>query len=173
MNNLSKNLFCEKSVLGNEASVETFMLVRMLKALGYKDSQIRTKEQIDTLVVNEGRRRANYMPDYVMTYRGKPRWVLDAKSCSEDIDHWIGQCQSYCMIMNSKQKDNPVKCFMLSNGLRAKVYKWDNEEPILELSFEDFSDSSPKWRELQRLLSPGSAFLNDTGTDSTPPPRGI
>lgn len=156
MTSSEKNLFCEKSALGNEASVETFMLSRMLTALGYRDSQIRTKEQIDQLVVSAGRRHAPYRPDYVMTYKRKPRWVLDAKSTTENIDDWIGQCQSYCVLMNSRQEENPVRYFMLSNGLRTSVFKWDNETPVLELAFEDFVEGSPKWEELCRLLAPRS-----------------
>lgn len=161
-----ENLFCNKNNLGNEASVETFMLSRLLKKLGYKDSQIHTKEQIDQLTVSAGRRHAPYRPDYVMTYRRKPRWVLDAKSTIENIDDYVGQCQSYCMLLNARQNENPVRYFMLSNGLRTSVYKWDNEKPVLELSFEDFVEDSRKWDKLRELLSQGSAALTNDRQDT-------
>jgi hypothetical protein len=45
------NMFCEKEDLGNEASVESFFTDRLIKELGYEDSEIRTKDSIEALVI--------------------------------------------------------------------------------------------------------------------------
>lgn len=149
-----RNMFCRVDDLDNEASVERNMLDRLLSELGYRDSQIATKKSIDEITVGQGRRRVPFRPDYVMSYRRTPRWVLDAKSTTEDIDKWVSQCQSYCLALNSRQSSNPVKYFMLSNGLRTKVFRWDNEIPLLELDFQDFNPGSKKWESLKRMLAP-------------------
>jgi hypothetical protein len=44
-----KNLFCNASDLSNEASVESFFVLRLLKELGYKDNEIQTKKSIQEL----------------------------------------------------------------------------------------------------------------------------
>ena len=40
-----RNLYCRRADLGNEASVETFFLARMISDLGFRDDQVRTKER--------------------------------------------------------------------------------------------------------------------------------
>lgn len=54
MNNKAKKAICRKEDLGNEASVEQFFVDRLLKRLGWSDSQIKTKESISELSVNLG-----------------------------------------------------------------------------------------------------------------------
>lgn len=151
-----KNLYCQISCLSNEASVEMFFVSRMLKDLNYKDSQIQTKKSISELIVSlGGAKKAKYKPDFVLTLRKKPRWVLDAKSTQEKIEDWVAQCGGYCLALNQSFKDeNPVEYFVLTNGLKTNVYRWDNNDPILELSFSDFSIGNPKYEQLRGLLGP-------------------
>ncbi len=51
---VSTNKYCKKDDLRNEASVESFFVLRMLQDLGYKDIQIKTKESIAALAVSGG-----------------------------------------------------------------------------------------------------------------------
>ena len=60
----ARNIYCRFADLSNEASVETFFLSRLLKDLGYKDSQIKTKESLRTLIVGRGHKQEKYKPDY-------------------------------------------------------------------------------------------------------------
>lgn len=80
MNNKAKKAICRKEDLGNEASVEQFFVDRLLKRLGWSDSQIKTKESISELSINLGRKKIPYKPDYALSYRRKVRFVIDAKS---------------------------------------------------------------------------------------------
>lgn len=147
------SLFCKLSDLSNEASVETFFVDRLLKELGYRDSQIQTKKSISELAIPLGRKSVKYRPDYVLTYRKKPRWVLDAKSPLEDLDKWVQQCSGYCLLLNQSYADeNPVDFFVLSNGVLTRVHRWDVGAPYLELSFSDFNIGNPKYERLKALL---------------------
>lgn len=156
MNNKAKKAICRKEDLGNEASVEQFFVDRLLKRLGWSDSQIKTKESISELSVNLGRKKMPYKPDYALSYRRKVRFVIDAKSTKENLDSWVGQCSSYCLLINQGYKDNPVQYFVLTNGLKTMLYRWDSAKPILTLSLSDMNNGSKAFDTLAEYLSPRS-----------------
>jgi type I restriction enzyme M protein len=164
-----QNLYCRRDSLSNEASVETFFVNRMLADLGYQDHRIQTKKSIAELTVSlGGAKTARYKPDYVITFRRKPKWVLDAKSPSERIEDWLPQCSGYCLALNQSFKDeNPVEYFVLSNGLRTNVYRWDQRDPVLELEFADFNVGNPKYEQLKGLLSSASLAAPHRGDSHT------
>lgn len=149
------NLYCSQSDLVNEASVETFFVNRMLADLGYRDSQIKTKQSIDELTVSlGGSKSVKYRPDYVMTHKSKPRWVIDAKHPTENLDKWVSQCAGYCLGLNSTfPKSNPVNWFVLTNGIETRLYQWDNSAPLMTLSFADFDRGNPNYEQLQSAIS--------------------
>ena len=95
----SSNMFGRLGDLGNEASVERTFVDRLLGDLGYTDSQIKPKASIEELTVNLGRKTLMYRPDYAMEVRGKVRWVVDAKAIHENLDEFVGQCASYCLMI--------------------------------------------------------------------------
>lgn len=142
MNNKAKKAICRKEDLGNEASVEQFFVDRLLKRLGWSDSQIKTKESISELSINLGRKKIPYKPDYALSYRRKVRFVIDAKSTKENLDDWVGQCSSYCLLINQGYKDNPVQYFVITNGLKTMLYRWDSRNPVLTLSLSDMNKGS-------------------------------
>ena len=148
----ARNVFCRLADLDNEASVEEFFLSRLIADLGYKDNQIATKRSLDELAVGRGRRREQYKPDYALLVRRTPRCVIDAKGVGEDLDEWIEQCSGYCLALNRKYgEQNPVKYFILSNGLKTVLYERDRDEPLLELNFADFTPGNPKFAHLKKL----------------------
>lgn len=150
----SENLFCNRSDLSNEASVEAFFVMRLLQELGYKDNQIQNKKSISELAVPLGSKKVNYKPDYVLSFRKKPKVVIDAKHPDEPLGKWIKQCSGYCLLLNQQfLEDNPVDYFVLTNGIQTQVYKWDVGIPILELGFEDFNVGNPKYEQLRSLLA--------------------
>ena len=158
-----RNLYCRFADLGNEASVETFFAARLLKDLGYSDTEIRTKESLEELAVGRGRRKERYKPDYALTVAGVPVCIIDAKAKDEPLDPWIEQCSGYCLALNRKFSDsNPVSYFILTNGNTTEVYAWDQDVPLLDLAFADFDWGNGKYQELRALLSPNTiaqAFL--------------
>ena len=147
------NLYCRLEDLSNEAYIETFFISRLLKDLGYKDSQIQTKKSLESLTVGRGHRREKYKPDYALEVKRMPRCIVDAKGIKEDLDNWIEQCSGYCLALNRKvEGSNPVRYFVLSNGKTTKAYEWDKDEPLIVLDFSDFEASNAKYLRLKKLL---------------------
>jgi len=149
---LNKNMFCDKKDLSNESSVEQFFVIRLLKKLGYKDKDIKTKESVEKLTIGRGSRKEKHKPDYVIFSKGKPRMVIDAKDPSENVDDYLYQTSNYSLTLNQKYKDNPVKYFILTNGLVFKLFKWDSEKPIMVLKFEDFDENKSEFSKLCRFI---------------------
>jgi len=149
-----KNLFCEKKNLNNEDSVEKLFLDRLIKKLNFKDSDIKTKQSIKQLTISKGRKKENYKPDYVLYKNKKPIIVVEAKAINEDVDEFIYQGANYSLLLNRAYKnENPIKFFIMSNGIITKVFKWDEDKPITTLKFEEFTDKSPKYKSLLNLLT--------------------
>ncbi len=155
---LKKNIFCDKKDLSNEAAVEFFFLNRLLSDLGFKDKNIKTKQSIDEVSISKGSKKINYKPDYIITIQKKPLIVIDAKSPKEDINKHIEQCAHYCLLLNRKSKS--VKYFILSNGIKTKLFKWDEDTPILDFDFEDFYLGNQKYEQLRTILSLSDLTVN-------------
>jgi type I restriction enzyme M protein len=86
-------------------------------------------------------------------FRSDPRCIVDAKSVGENLDDWIEQCSGYCLALNRKYEDrNPVRYFMLSNGLTTALYEWDKDAPLLTLDFSDFTWGNPKYEHLKSII---------------------
>ena len=150
---ISKNKFCFLKELKNEAAVEAIFINKLLDYLEYPTSDISFKESISEIVVGKGSKKILYKPDYVIKTKGIPTIVIDAKSPSETIENWESQCSSYCLEINKHYEYNPITFFILSNGLKTSVYKWDEKKPVLKLSFDDFVDSSMLFSAFEKLLN--------------------
>ena len=83
---------------------------------------------------------------------GKPALIIEAKNPNEDINNWKSQCSSYCLELNRLQKENPVKYFMLSNGLNTILTPWDQDLEIFQLNFEDFTEGNEKYEKFKNFL---------------------
>lgn len=161
--NDNQNIYCKRDVLENEASVEMFFLNPLLKDLGYRDDQIKTKASIEAIKVGKGSKKINYKPDYALIAGGNPRCIIDAKSPNETLAEWIEQCSGYCLALNRRfESENPVKYFVLCNGDFTEVYAWDNETPLLVLEFSDFSWGNPKYEKLRLLLASERIALSES-----------
>ena len=147
-----RNIYCYSKDLTNEASVETFFVNRMLVDLGFKDSQIKTKQSLKEYKISLGSKSNWYKPDYGIVLRNKPRLIIDAKSPDVNAADFVEQCSHYCMILN-REKTKPVKYFMLSNGFETKLYEWDGSRLILELNFADFQYGNEKYEKLRTIIA--------------------
>lgn len=149
------NKFCDLEAISNESGVELFLIGRLLKDLHYKDIDIKPKESLESIVVSKGgRKKEYYKPDFVAFKGNKPRMVLEAKGPNENLDSWIYQPRGYAVALNGKFKgENPVSYFCLCNGLEFRLYKWDEDESILTLTFEDFVDGNASYENLKNHLS--------------------
>ena len=151
---MTKNIFCDKSTLNNESDVEQFFIMRLLKYLGFEDSQIKTKTSIKELAISKGSSTENYKPDYVIIVGKKPRMIIEAKDPKETLDKWIFQPAGYSFSLNrTDTKEDPVKYFILTNGNILQLYEWNKYSPILSLKFDDFNEGNKKFVSLHKLIS--------------------
>lgn len=153
---INRNLYCERSVLTNEASVENFFVSRFLEDFGFKDTHIKLKNSIDEVVVGKGVKKENYKPDYILVVDGKPILCIDAKHPKENVDNYIYQTSNYSLTINQNYvNENPIKFFILTNGIVFKLFKWDEKEPQITLNFEDFYVGNEKYEKLRGIISLG------------------
>lgn len=163
------NDLCRLADLKNEADVEQAFMRRLLELLGYSDSQIRPKNSLTELTVGGmSGQSANYRPDFALKTGHHVRWIVEAKAPRETLDNHIWQPRGYCTLLNGEYRsDNPVRYFLLSNGVKTRLYQSDINEPLLELHFADFVDGNAKFTQLQDLLSV-KAFAKGTKTAPVP-----
>ena len=151
---IMKNKFCEKSVLRNESDVEQFFVARLLKDLGYKDTNILTKHAIPAYVIGKGQKRQSHIPDYQLRIGKTPTLIIEAKHPEEPIDKYITEAQDYAIVVNRGFiGKNPIQFVLATNGIKTKLVRVDENKPVLELNFEDFSDSNEKYEKLKILIS--------------------
>ncbi|MGG0487159.1 N-6 DNA methylase [Priestia aryabhattai] len=158
-----KNMFCEESVLTNEASVEHYFVNRLISELDYKDNQVLTKPSIDEIKISLGSNKVWYKPDYAFKRDDGAMWILEAKSPKEiNLRNHIGQGASYCLMINGRyEKRNPTEYFVITNGLKTLLYRWDcHNAPLIELNFEDIYEENPRFQRFKKLLSPNSVKIN-------------
>jgi type I restriction enzyme M protein len=152
------NLFCRADDLSNEASVESFFVLRLLHALGYEDAEVKTKHSLDALPVGKGRKKELYKPDFLIYCRRRPRWIVEAKATDENPDHYIYQGAGYSLGVNMKYQDeNPVHYCVMTNGFLTRVYRWDQEQPVMSLRFADIAEGNTKYESLKELLGAKAA----------------
>ena len=149
---LISNKFCRSTDLSNEASVESFFVLRLLADLGYEDAEIIPKTAIEELPIPRGRQREPYTPDFVLQTSGRPRWLIDAKATTVQIEDYTYQCAGYALMINRRFEDSPLRYYLLTNGLLTRIYLWDQQEPVLSLRFADYEDGNPRYETLKRLL---------------------
>jgi type I restriction enzyme M protein len=82
-----------------------------------------------------------------------PTLVIDAKAPDEDVGDWVPQCASYSLEINRQFEHNPVEYFMLTNGLKTVLYKWDQKDPLLEMGLDEFADGNEKFARLKKLIA--------------------
>lgn len=161
----SKCMFCRREDLTNEAAVEQFFVSRLIADLGYKNGQIRPKASIETFKISIGSKKQNYKPDYVLVPKTKPRLVIDAKGPTENLDLWTEQCASYCLMLNQMFDEDPVRYYVLSNGIETRLYEWNRGGAILTLDVDDFDWSNAKYQQFRALLAPAPLETGHAGIE--------
>ena len=149
----SRNKYCSSADLTNEASVEAFFILRLLPDLGYEDEEILPKASIKDLSIPRGSIAERYKPDFVLATSGKPRWLIEAKAPAERVEDYAYQGAGYALEINRRTPERPLRYFMLTNGLLTRVYRWDQDQPIISLRFRDFDDANTKYQALKAMLS--------------------
>lgn len=135
-----------------EDSVREVLILPLLHALGYEQSQIvRSKSlQHPFLKVGSKKRKITLIPDYLLKVADNYAWVLDAKAPNEEIKSGDNVEQVYSYSIHPEVR---TKFFALCNGRAFALFRQDNPTPILYFELADIKDY---WETLNNYLSPNS-----------------
>ena len=83
-------IFCKKTELLNESDVEQKFILQMLTnqpplGLGYSFSDFRTKPDIRQILIDKGKSKKLYYPDFIIIINGFPSLIIEAKGPKEDV----------------------------------------------------------------------------------------
>lgn len=152
-----KNMFCDNGDLGNEEDVKSLLVDRLTSRLGYGDAFVDRGKSLPSLPIPVAGSKAgtvNYAPDRVLkNERGEPVVVVETKGPKKVPEAWRQQAAAYALVLNQKRSGNPVEFCVVTNGKKTLLYRWDEEEPLLELGFGDFELDNEAYGRLTSLVS--------------------
>lgn len=148
-----QNLYCNVNDLVNESDVEQKFLYKFLTnenpfGLGYSDSEINTKTCIKSYIINKGKQKT-YIPDYLISIRGIPTIVVEAKNPTVDLYEAFAEAQLYAHQINNGfiHSVNPCNIVIVSNGLETWFGYIDSDTPFLKLQNNDLFVGNVKFSE--------------------------
>jgi len=149
-----KNKFCEFEALHNESDVEQFFVTRLLRDIGYKDTNILTKHAIPTYILGKGGKKHHHVPDYQIRMVKTPVLILEVKNPHEPIEKYVYEAQDYAVVVNRGFiGQNPIQYVLATNAVKTLLAKVDENKPILTLDFKDFIEGNPKYQILKGCIS--------------------
>lgn len=153
-------LFCEKSSLVTESDVEQKFIYAFLTSpspmgFGLNDTQILTKHVLRQQLIGKGQKQKYYYPDYLVSIRGIPVCVIEAKKPDENLEIAFSEARLYASEINSKFPHciNSCKYIIVCNGNETWAGYFDQAEPVIKLTFDDFSTENAKFVEFLEFCS--------------------
>ena len=143
-----------------EDSVREEIILPIIKELGYTSSKpnqiIRSRNLSHPFVsIGSQSRKINIIPDYLFEVDGKPSWILDAKSPTEDLTKSKHVEQAYSYAIHPEVR---VNYYALCNGREFVLYSINEFEPILKFNIIELSLYI---QELKKFLLPKNVFKTD------------
>lgn len=119
-----------------EDSVREIIILPLLKALGYNESQIVRSKGLKHPFLKVGSKKypVTLIPDYLLKIDESYAWVLDAKSPNENIQDGDNVAQVFSYSMHPEIRS---KFFALCNGRALSLFRQDVKEPILYFLLKD------------------------------------
>ena len=149
-----KNKFCKQSDLRNESDVEQFFVSRLLQDLAYTDTNILTKPTIREHSIGKRDSTRKHRPDYQICIKKIPVLIIEAKHPKKPIDKYIGEAQDYASVTNREFiGKNPIQYVLVTNGIKTKLAKTDENKVLLDLNFKDFVINNQKYKKLKDYIS--------------------
>jgi type I site-specific restriction endonuclease len=150
----------KKQSIFNESDVEQKLIYKLLSdptpsGLGYLNEDILTKPDIRALTIDKGKSRKRYHPDYAIISNGLPSLIIEAKTPAENLESAECEARLYATELNAQfpSKLNPCNWYIVSNGEEVKLFEWDSDQPLLELSYSEINVLSPKLEKLVSIVS--------------------
>ena len=136
-----------------EDSVREELVLPIVKALGYQvsgDSRVvRSRSLVHPYAaLGSQQRKVSIVPDYLFLSDGKPYWVLDAKSPTEEITKSKHVEQAYSYAIHPEVR---AELYALCNGKEFALYSVKQFDPILKFKL---SEIELYWDSIYRILNP-------------------
>lgn len=155
--------------LSTEAQVETRLLAKLFKDLGYTDKSVIPKQRVEPLVINDGVKKSKKAVDFILVGSNKkPKVIVEAKDPKINVQEAWGQAASYALSYNKdKDKNEKVQWLLISNGHITSLFRHDSIVPIVTLQLSDFASGAPpyvnlrsyiKFRSVDEVSSGGLSF---------------
>lgn len=144
----------------HEDSVREEIVLPIIKGLGYSPDKpnqiIRSRKLLHPFVSIGSQKKDIYIiPDYLLEVNGKPAWILDAKSPSEEIIKSKNVEQAYSYAIHNEVRTN---FYALCNGKEFVLYDIQKSDPIIHFP----TKAIPLyWDSLKKFLTPDKVFAND------------
>ncbi len=108
--------------------------------LGYDQTEIQTKINLQKILIDKGAKAVLYYPDYLITVNGIPSIIVEAKKPDEDLDEAFRQASLYASELNRKyEKDiNPCQLVIACDGLRLLAGTWDSANAHFDIKTENW-----------------------------------
>ena len=139
-------IYCEKNALVTESDVEQKFLYPFLHnesptGLGYSDAEILTKHMLRPKAIGKGNSKKYYFPDYLITVRGIPMIVVEAKKPGEDLSAGYSEARLYAQEFNATLPHgiNACQVVIASNGDTLWAGYYDQATPKYVVDFTSFS----------------------------------
>ena len=139
------SLYCDISDLITESDVEQKLIYPFLTnakplGLGLDNSQILTKSILRQHQISKGQSRKYYFPDYLISIRGIPLMVVEAKKPGESLEDAYSEARLYAAEINAgfKHGQNVCNYILVCNGNESWAGYSDTAEPVIKIQFSEF-----------------------------------
>jgi len=140
--------------LKTEAEVETRLLSKLFRDLGYPDNNVIPKARLKPLVVYDGSKKVTVETDFILSDNsGNARIIIEAKDPKINVQSAWGQAASYALSYNrDKTDDKKIKWLLISNGYITSLFRHDSDIPTVTLRLSDFASGSPPYVTLRSYI---------------------
>lgn len=153
-------LFCDLSDMINESDVEQKFIFPFLNSeppigLGFKPEEILTKHILRQRVIGKGQKQKYYYPDYLISIRGIPVLVVEAKAPDIELSDGFTEARLYAHEVNASfpHKLNAYQFVIACNGKELWVGYSDQAIPFYQLKYDEISSETKVFGEVINLCS--------------------
>jgi len=154
------SLYCELDTLVTESDVEQKFIYQFLNAdlptgLGLMSSEILTKRILRQRLIGKGQTQKYYYPDYLVSFRGIPVLVVEAKKPGEKLENGYSEARLYAQEVNASFPHGVNACqyIIACNGNEMWAGYTDQAEPLHRLLYSDFAVENKSFCDLVDFCS--------------------
>lgn len=156
------NMFGDLSNIKTHADVAAEFVEPLIKDLGYPSDRIQRDQSVSELTVANGSQLSQHRPDVVLqSADDEPAIIIEVKNPGESHLAGVAQALGYAHELNKAYPGrNPVEYCMITNAKHLGLWRWDNNDPILELEFGEFTSGDERYVQLKSIVSYGAVRTN-------------